>query len=51
MFFAPDGNLIACADEKNEMWEISADKSHRVLFGTFEEKKLNGPNDVWGRFQ
>lgn len=47
MFFAPDGKLIACADEKNEMWEISADKSYRVLFGTFEERKLNGPNDVW----
>lgn len=47
MFFAPDGKLIACADEKNEMWEIATDKSHRVLFGTFEERKLNGPNDVW----
>ena len=47
MYFAPDGKLIACADEKNEMWEISADKSHRILFGTFEDKKLNGPNDVW----
>ena len=47
MFFAPDGKLIACADEKNEMWEIAADKSHRVLFGKFEERKLNGPNDVW----
>lgn len=47
MFFAPDGKLIACADEKNEMWEISPDKSHRVLFGTFEDRKLNGPNDVW----
>ena len=47
MFFAPDGKLIACADEKNEMWEIAADKSHRVLFRKFEERKLNGPNDVW----
>jgi len=47
MFFAPDGKLIACADEKNEMWEISSDKSHRVLFGAFEDRKLNGPNDVW----
>ncbi|MEQ1827345.1 MAG: SMP-30/gluconolactonase/LRE family protein [Pirellula sp.] len=47
MFFAPDGKLIACADEKNEMWEISSDKSHKVLFKDFEEAKLNGPNDVW----
>ena len=47
MFFAPDGKLIACADEKNEMWEIAADKTHKVLFSSFEEKKLNGPNDIW----
>ncbi len=47
MFFAPDGKLISCADEKNEMWEIASDKSHKVLFSNFEEKKLNGPNDVW----
>lgn len=47
LFFAPDGKLIACADEKNEMWEISSDKTHKALFGTFESRKLNGPNDVW----
>lgn len=47
MFFAPDGKLIACADEKNEMWEISSDKSVRVLFKNFEGERLNGPNDVW----
>ncbi len=47
MFFAPDGKLIACADEKNEMWEIDADGKHKVLFDSFQGKKLNGPNDVW----
>jgi gluconolactonase len=47
MYFAPDGKLIACADEKNEMWEIAPDKTHRVLFSNYEGKKLNGPNDVW----
>ena len=47
MFFSPDGKLIACADEKNEMWEIASDKSYRVLFSSFEDRKLNGPNDVW----
>jgi gluconolactonase len=47
MFFAPDGKLIACADEKNEMWSISTDKSKAVLFNSFEDHKLNGPNDVW----
>ncbi len=47
MFFAPDGKLIACADEQNQMWEIEADGTHRVLFEGFQGKKLNGPNDVW----
>ncbi len=47
MFFAPDGKLIACADEKNQMWEISADGSHKVLFEGYQDKKLNGPNDLW----
>jgi gluconolactonase len=48
LFFAGDGKLIACADEKNEMWEIdTADGQHLVLFDQFDGKKLNGPNDVW----
>ena len=47
MFFTEDGKLIACADEKNEMWEILPDGSHRVLLKDFEGKKLNGPNDLW----
>ncbi|MFO0924419.1 MAG: SMP-30/gluconolactonase/LRE family protein [Pirellulales bacterium] len=47
MFFAKDGKLIACADEKNEMWEIDAQGQHRVLFSEYQGKKLNGPNDVW----
>lgn len=47
MYFAPDGALIACADEANQMWEIASDGTHRVLFDAFDGKKLNGPNDVW----
>ena len=47
MFFTNEGKLIACADEKNQMWEISMDGTHRVLFEGFEGTKLNGPNDVW----
>jgi gluconolactonase len=47
MFFAPDGKLIACADEKNELWEIDVDGSHRVLAKDFDGKRLNGPNDLW----
>lgn len=47
MYFSPDGKLIACADEANQMWEIGSDGKHRVLFEGFEGKRLNGPNDVW----
>jgi gluconolactonase len=35
MYFAPNGLLIACADEANQMWEISSDGKHRVLFEGF----------------
>ncbi len=48
MTFDGKGRLIACADEKNEMWSIDpATKTVTVLFSTYEGKLLNGPNDVW----
>ena len=48
MTFDEHGQLIACADEKNEMWSIDpATKKVTVLFNTYEGKLLNGPNDVW----
>jgi gluconolactonase len=47
MFFAADGNLIACADEKTALWSISPDKKVTVLVSDYEGKYLNGPNDVW----
>jgi gluconolactonase len=48
MTFDPKGRLIAAADEKNQMWSIDvATKKPTVLFGQFEGKLLNGPNDVW----
>jgi gluconolactonase len=49
MFFEPNGNLLACADEKTELWAISPDGKHTVLAKEFEGKKLNGPNDCWER--
>lgn len=42
-----DGNLIACADEKTELWKIDKEKKSTVIIGTYENKQLNGPNDVW----
>jgi len=48
MFFAPDGKLIACADGNTEMWEIDPQTgAHRVLFSSYNDRRLNGPNDVW----
>src|SRR5690606_39005800 len=47
LFFDRKGSLIACADEKNELWSISPDKKVTVLVSDFKGHKLNGPNDVW----
>lgn len=49
MYFDRDGNLLACADEKNELWAISPDKKVTVLLKNFDGKLLNGPNDLWIR--
>jgi gluconolactonase len=48
-FFDNAGNLLACADEKNEVWSISPDKKVTVLLSDFGGKLLNGPNDLWIR--
>lgn len=47
LYFDAEGNIIACADEKNELWSISADKEVKVLLDNIDGKKLNGPNDLW----
>ena len=47
LYFDPEGNLLACADEKNELWMISKDKKISVLVADFKGEKLNGPNDLW----
>lgn len=47
LFFLPDGDLLACADGKNELWRIHPDKTHEVIAKGFEDQLFNGPNDVW----
>ena len=49
MFFDTQGNLIACADEKTELWSITPGGKHTILAKEFEGKSLNAPNDVWVR--
>jgi gluconolactonase len=48
-YFDKDGNLLTCADEKNELWSISPTKKITVLVKDFGGKLLNGPNDLWIR--
>lgn len=49
MYFDRQGTLVACADEKTELWAIAPDGSHTVLAREFNGKPLNGPNDIWVR--
>lgn len=47
LYFDKKGHLWACADEKNELWEIDKNKNYKVWITNFEGKLLNGPNDLW----
>jgi gluconolactonase len=47
LYFDRKGNLVACADEKNELWSITPAKKVTVLMSYYQDKKLNGPNDLW----
>ena len=49
IYFDQAGNLLVCADEKNELWSIAPDKKITVLLSDFGGKLLNGPNDLWIR--
>jgi gluconolactonase len=46
-YFDRAGNLLTCADEKNQLWSISPDKKITVLIKDLDGKLLNGPNDLW----
>jgi gluconolactonase len=45
--FDKNGNMIACSEDKNELWLISPDRKVTVLFTQYRGKRFNGPNDVW----
>lgn len=47
MCFDKKGNLVSCADERNELWSISPDKKVKVLMSDYKGQLFNGPNDVW----
>ncbi len=45
--FDAQQRLWACADEKNELWIIDANKKVTVAANRYRGKLLNAPNDVW----
>ena len=47
MYFDKNGDLLACADEHDELWLIAPDKKIKVLLTNYQGHRLNGPNDVW----
>ena len=49
LFFDSKGNLLACADENNQVWSIDFSRKVTVLVKNYDGKLLNGPNDVWVR--
>lgn len=47
LYFDKKGNLLSCADEKNQLWSISPKKKVKVLLTEHDGKRFNGPNDLW----
>jgi gluconolactonase len=47
--FDRQGNLWACADAKNELWQIDPAGKVTVVVTNFAGKLFNGPNDIWLR--
>lgn len=47
LYFAENGDLLACADANNELWSISPHMVVEVLVDGYKGKRLNGPNDLW----
>ncbi len=47
LYIDKKGNIIACADNKSELWSISPKKKITILLAGFHGHRLNGPNDLW----
>jgi gluconolactonase len=47
MYFDRKGNLITCADEHNQLWQIKPGGEIKVLLDNFKGLHFNGPNDLW----
>ncbi|QRX62942.1 SMP-30/gluconolactonase/LRE family protein [Dysgonomonadaceae bacterium zrk40] len=47
LYFNQEGKLVACADAQNRIILFENRDKRKVLFEDYEEKHLNGPNDLW----
>lgn len=47
LYFDRDGKLLSCSDMGNEVRSIDPDGNYTVLVAGFNDKLLNGPNDLW----
>lgn len=47
LYFDNDGRLIACADERYQLWAINPDGTVDTLVTHYRDSLFNGPNDVW----
>lgn len=47
LYFDREGRLLACADERNQLWRIAPDGTAEVLLDGIDGKRFNGPNDAW----
>lgn len=47
MYFNASGQLVACADMHNQIIYFDGNKNKHLLFENYEDKHLNGPNDLW----
>lgn len=47
LFLTPAGDLLAAADEHNQLWSIAPDRTVTILVERVGGKLLNGPNDLW----
>lgn len=47
MYFNKKGQLVTCADEKNQLAYFDENKKLHVIHEGFDGKHLNAPNDLW----
>ena len=47
MYFNKKGELVACADLHNQLAYFDKNKKLQVIYEGYNNKHLNGPNDLW----